>query len=830
MSSQTQPTFAGGEVSPAVAARVDLELYGNSLALCRNFIVRKTGGIDNRPGTGFVGEIGDSTRTARLIPFEFSTVQAYMLVLGEKTMRVIMDGGFVLDDNGNPVEFSTPWSIGDLPRLNYTQSADVLWIVHPDYAPRKVTRSSHASWSILEYSFDPPPFQDINADQSLTAYASAASGAVTVTANAAIFASGDVGAGFQLDYADLGDVQTWASDLVVAVGDYAFSDQKFYYCIARNSEQINTDFSSWKTGGTQPTWDEGSGWDGQGYYDSGSKNSSYNIGFKWQFVNYGYGQGTITAVAADGRSATVEMTAQLSPRNVGSANPSYKWAISAFSATSGYPRAIGFCQQRLCLAATASQPQTVWMSESNVYSSHLQRRPSEDEDAIAFTLGSQQVNEIRHIVQLRSLMLLSNGGVWTVSGDNNGVITPATQVVQKQSSIGSSWVPPLVIGSTLLYVDDKSCNIYDAGYEYSSDSYNATDMSVRASHLFEGYQVTGWAYARVPYSAVFAVRSDGKLLCLTYLKEQQIAGWSLLETEGQIESVATISEHNTDAIYLLVKRTINGVDHRYVERLHTRRFDTLADAYFVDCGLTYDGRNTANTTVTIRGENYAFGNELTASFSAEVLAAGDVGKVIHIHHPAKVDQIERFQITAVSSASAATVMPQRDVPDALRAVPTSDWGLGVFSVSGLDHLEECAVAVLADGAVLDRQTVSKGAISLPVSAVVIHAGLPYTAQMQTLDMYIPLQNASSVGKRKRINHVSVLCDASSGIQAGTRVSELRPAKQRDYEFYDQPDKTVGYVDVSINGDWNLHGSIVIVQDQPLPLSILSITPEVTLGG
>lgn len=828
MTSQTQPTFAGGEVSPAVAARVDLELYSNSLAKCRNFIVRKTGGIDNRPGTEYVGEIGDSSQTARLIPFEFNTSQTYVLVLGDYTMRVVMDGGFVEDSDDNMVEFATPWGVDDLARLNYTQSADVMWIVHPDYAPRKITRSSHASWTIAEYSFDPPPFQDVNADEDVTAYASAASGEVTVTANSEIFASTDVGAWFYLDFPELGNTLTWASDTTFSVGNYCYSDQKFYYCTNRYT--ANTDFTSWKAGGTQPTWDEGQGWDGQGYYDSGSSNSSYNIGFKWEYINYGYGMGQIVAVASDGMSATVAITTQLSVRNVGSSNTSYKWAISAFGETTGYPTAIGFYQQRLCLAATASQPQTVWLSESNIYNSHLQRRPSEDSDGIAFTLGSQQVNEIRHIVQLRALLLLTSGGVWTVSGDSNGIITPSTQNASKQNSIGCSYVRPQVIGSDLLFIDDKGCVVYQVAYQYSSDSYDPTDLSVKADHLFKGFEITGWAFARVPYSAVFAVRDDGKLLCLTYLKEQQISGWSLLETDGNVESVAVISEDNIDAVYLLVKRTVNGATKRYVERMHSRQFDTLADAFFVDCGLTYDGRNTGDTTVTISGDDYAFGNELTATFSASTLSSSDVGKVIHAQDPDDNDRILRFEITGYTSATVATVMPQRDVPESLQGVATSDWGLGVYSVSGLDHLEGCTVSILAEGAVLDQQTVSGGAITSDTSATVLHVGLPYTATMQTLDMYMQLQGASTVGKRKVISSVAVLCDSSSGIKVGQSADNLRPAKQRDYEFYDQNEKTVGFVDVNIDGTWNRHGNFMIVQDDPLPLSILSVTPEVTIGG
>lgn len=829
MTSATQPTFAGGEIAPAVQGRVDLDLYQNSLARCRNFIVLRTGGIANRPGTEFVGAVINGDLKYRLIPFSFNTEQNYVLELGEFTMRVIMDGGYVIGSDSEPVQFATPWPIADLFRLQTTQSADVMWVTHPDYPTQRISRTSHSTWSVTDYGFSPPPFQDMNGDKTVTAYASGATGTITVTASEAIFDADDVGSWFSLEIGDYGDYVPWAADTVFAVGDYTYSDQKIYRATAKHT--ANVDFDNWKTGATQPTHTEGSAWDGQGYYDSGSSSSSYNIGFKWQFVCRGYGLGRITAVAADGLSATVEVVEEFPTAVIGASNASYKFAISAFGQSAGYPAAVAFYQQRLCFANTRAQPQTAWMSKTNIYSDYGNSRPMEDDDAVSFTIGSRQVNEIRHIVPLQVMLLLTSGGEFKVSGDNNGVITPASPVIDQQGARGSAYVTPLVVGSTALYVQEKGNTVRDLGYQYSSDSFDGSDLSVRAAHFFDGYTITDWAYAQIPWSAVFAVRSDGKLLCLTYMREQQVVAWSMLETDGAVESVAVIGEGDEDVLYLSVRREINGQTVRYVERMHSRLFTGRADAFFVDSGLTYDGRNTGGTTVTITAPSYAEGQPLTATFTAEFLDSSYVGRVIHITDPANSELVMRLRIDAIELESVATCTAQRDVPDSLQGVPTTAWGIGVFSVAGLDHLEGRTVAILADGAVKTQKVVVDGAVSIDYSAVVIHAGLPYAAVAQTLDLYAQLQGGSMRDKRRNINQVTLLCEASAGVKCGPDASNLRELKQRDYQFYDQtPGLVTGLIDCTFPGNWNRYGRVTIVQDDPLPLSILSITPEFTVGG
>jgi len=164
MAFKIQPSFTAGELAPSMYARVDLTKFHVGVRKLLNFISLAYGGVATRPGTMFVGEVKTSSKRHRLVRFQFSTTQAYILVFGDTTMQVIKDRGFVLN-GGNRVEISTPYYEADLHSLAFTQSADTLYITHPSYAPYKLTRSSHTSWTLSAMSFAPP----ISAPTGLTA-------------------------------------------------------------------------------------------------------------------------------------------------------------------------------------------------------------------------------------------------------------------------------------------------------------------------------------------------------------------------------------------------------------------------------------------------------------------------------------------------------------------------------------------------------------------------------------------------------------------------------------------------------------------------------------
>ena len=186
-------SFATGEISPLMMGRVDFEKYPTSCKTLENFIVTLYGSAFYRPGTYYVGEVKDSSKKIRLIPFQFSTVQSYVIECGDKYMRFYKDHARI-ESGGSPYELATPWSTDELFDLYFAQSADVVYICHPDYMPRKLSRTGHTAWTMEECAFKGGPFRDDNLDDTWTITPSATTGSITLTANKDTWTANHVGA------------------------------------------------------------------------------------------------------------------------------------------------------------------------------------------------------------------------------------------------------------------------------------------------------------------------------------------------------------------------------------------------------------------------------------------------------------------------------------------------------------------------------------------------------------------------------------------------------------------------------------------------------------
>ena len=183
--------FTAGELSPRLDGRVDLQKYFSGAKTLSNMIVHPHGGASRRPGTIFVAEVKSSAQAARLIPFEFNVEQTYILQFGPSYFRILKDGGLI-ESSGSAVEVVTTYTEAELPELKFAQSADVMYVVHPDHPPRKISRTSHTAWTIADIDTIRGPMQDQNVTTT-TLTASARTGSVTITASASTFASTDVG-------------------------------------------------------------------------------------------------------------------------------------------------------------------------------------------------------------------------------------------------------------------------------------------------------------------------------------------------------------------------------------------------------------------------------------------------------------------------------------------------------------------------------------------------------------------------------------------------------------------------------------------------------------
>lgn len=531
-----QRSMTAGEISPSAAARSDVARYQSGLSLCKNFIIKAQGGAYSRPGTRFVGELDDSSKRGRLVAFSFNTEQTYILVFEHNLIRFIKDGGFILDDVGpNIYEVVTTYTEAELPYLQFTQSADVLTIVHPNHNPANLSRIADDDWSLDAIDYSPT---------------------VTAPTGVASAATGTGGGTYNKTY----------TYVVTAV------DADGVESVASSSTSTTTN-SLTTTYGIRVTWNTVTGADYYRIYKDPSNGTSV----------YGWIGDSNTLQFDDFNLEPITSDAPPEDRQ-------------PFSGADNKPSTVTYHQQRQIFANTTNEPQTIFTTQIGNFQSMRTSNPVRDDDAITVTIAAKQVNEIRHLVSLDQLMALTSGAVWKVTEGQDGVLTPSTIGVRVQSYHGASWVPPITVGSSILYIQEKGSKIRDLGYDFSSDSYTGNDLTVLADHLVEGYEIEEMAFAEEPYGILWCIRDDGALLGLTYLKEQKVWGWHQHDTQGEFESVAVISEDDRDAPYFIVKREIGGATVRYVERMEPRFVDAPENAFCIDSGLSYDGA--ATTTIT----------------------------------------------------------------------------------------------------------------------------------------------------------------------------------------------------------------------------------------
>ena len=678
-----QKSFSGGEISPEMFGRIDDTKYQSGLATCRNFIPKPQGPAQNRAGFAFVRAVKDSTKKTRLLPFTYSTTQTMVIEIGAGYFRFHTQGATLLS-GAVPYEIANPYAEADLFDIHYVQSADVLTIVHPNYAPRELRRLSALNWVLSTISFAAP----IAAPTAPTATATIVGAPATTMSYSYV-------------------VTTIATDEV--------SES------AQSSDATCT--NNLFTTGCYNTiaWTAVSG------------AARYNV-YKQQGGLYGYiGQTTGTSLKDD----------NIAP-DLGKTPPIYD---AVFAATGDYPGSVSYFEQRRCFAGTTNKPQNIWMTKSGTESVMSFSLPIRDDDRIAFRVAAREANTIRHIVPLTQLLLLTSAAEWRVSPVNSDAITPTTITVRPQSYVGANNVQPVVINNTLLYTAARGGHIRECAYNWQANGFISGDLSLRAPHLFDSYDITDMGYAKAPLPVVWFVSSSGKLMGLTYVPEQQIGAWHQHDTDGVFESCAVVAEGSEDILYCVIKRNVNGVDVRYVERMASRQFVDPADAFFVDAGVTYSGA----------------------------------------------------PITTISS--------------------------------GLAHLEGKTVNILADGAVHPQLVVTGGAITLEQSASKIQVGLPITADLKTLPVAAGIDNGFAQGRYKNVNKAWLRVFRSSGIFIGPDENNLVEAKQRTTESYGSaPALKSEEIPILLNPAWADSGQVFVRQSDPLPLTVASLTLEVSFGN
>ena len=741
--------FTGGQLSDRMEGRTDFQKYFSGCKTLENFIVQPHGSVTRRPGTTFVSEVKTSSLKTRLIPFEFSTEQSYALEFGNNYIRFYKDNGAVLEANktitgitqanpgvvtsaahgysngdtvvitgvvgmtqvnnkrfkvasvatntfelqdidGNNVNttsytaytsggianrvytLTTTYLTADLFEIKYAQSADVMYLCHPDYSVKKLSRTGHTSWTITEVDFTDGPYLDDN---------------ITTTT-------------FGMSSHTIGTGRTLTASAVTGINN-------------------NTGFQSTDVG---------------------------------RLFTFRDGYGEITAIT----STTVVTVTVL--KDMGSASTTTAWALGAFSDTTGHPSCVTFYEQRLVFAGTSDQPQTLFFSRSGDYENMHENRGGTvaADDAMIYTIASNQVNVIQSLKATRTLIILTSGGEFTLNSDSTGTAVSPTNInIKKQSNYGASNIDALSVGNATLFVQRAKRKLRELAYNFDTDGYVAPDMTI----LAEDVTLSGLdelTYQQEPHSIIWGIRGDGVLVGLTYQRSEQVVAWHQHKLGGSfgttahgiVESVISISGNSynrtdEDQIWVIVKRTINGTTRRYVEYFTPFQFDSsLTQFQFVDSALAYSGSATSTLT-------------------------------------------------------------------------------------GLDHLNGQTVRVIANGATHPDKTVSSGSITLDRTTTTAKVGLAYTSTLQTMRLDVGSQDGTSQGKTKRIFDVTLRFYETVGAKVGPDLNNLEeiPFRSSAASMDVAVPLFTGDKKIEFRGNFETDGYLFVVQDQALPMTLLSLYPR-----
>ena len=737
--------FTGGELSPRLDGRNDLTKYASGCKTLENFVVYPHGAAARRPGTTFVAEVANSANKTRLIPFEFSTTQTYMLEFSNLKMRVYKDRGSVLegDKTISAITKANP-AVVTATGHGYSNGDEVVISGVVGMTEVNSKRFLVANKTTNTFELTDKDGTNINSS-TFTTYTSGgvANKVFEITTP---YTTAQL---FDLKFAQSADVMyiTHPEHEVEKLSRTAHTAWTLTDVDFTNGPYMDANITTTTLNPASHTVGTGVAVVASAVtgINSGSGFLSTDVG---RLLQFGTGYGKITAVA-DTLNITITIIEDL-----GSATASANWSLGSFSDTTGHPSCVTFFEQRLVFAGTTSQPQTIFFSKSGDYENMDANIGGTvaDDDAIIYTIASNQVNAIRFMTATRTLIIGTAGGEFTVSGGGtDNAITPTNILIKKQSNHGAANVDAIAVGNATLFLQRAKRKIRELAYNFDVDGYIAPDMTILAEHISEG-GLTQMAYQQEPNQIIYAVRGDGELIGLTYQREQQVTAWHRHIFGGVFgagnavcESVAVIPTDDTEyEVYVIIKRTINGATRRFVEYINN-----------------FDFTETDNTTFNFLDSALAYS------------------------------------------------------------------GSAVTTISGLDHLEGQTVSVLANGATHPDKTVSSGSITLDRSSTNVKVGLSYSSILQTMRLDAGSQNGTSQGKTKRIYEITIRLYESVGVEVGESLDNMERIPFRTSS--DPMDQGIppftGDKAVEFRGNYDTDGFIFVRQTQPLPLTILSLYPE-----
>tara|TARA_R100001198_G_scaffold88523_1_gene64283 strand:+ start:1091 stop:3841 length:2751 start_codon:yes stop_codon:yes gene_type:complete len=912
--STIKTNWTAGELSKDLFGRVDIAKYQNGAETLENFIVQPHGGITRRPGTRFVKEVKTSSAKTRLISFEFSTTQAYVIEFGNLYVRFYKDQGSILEanktisgatqanpcvvtatshgySNGDEIYISsivgmtelngkyykiknkttntfeltdiddtninsssftaygsggtaarvytvtTTYATADLFDLQFAQSADVLYIAHPSYTPRKLTRTAHTSWTISDITFTDGPYQDENITTTTLTPSHTSGSSRTITASAVTGING--GDGFQTT--DVGrlisighQAAEWAASTSYAVGDVKRNSGNVYECIKAGT--------SAGSGGP-----------------SGEGDEIVDNGCTWKFLRDGgiqWGYATVT-----GRTSTTEVTVTVNA-TFGGTTAETKWRLGAYSDTTGFPAAVAFYEQRLFWAGSSEQPQTLWGSKSGDYENHTPG--TLDDDPVIYTLATDQVNAIKWLSPGKVMAIGTVGGEFIISGSTTAdALTPTNVRVVREGTRGSSSHTPIRIDNVVIFIQRQQRKLREFAYQFDSDSFQSPDLTILSNQVSKG-GLTEIAYQQEPSTVIWGVKADGQLVGMTYLRDQQVVAWHRHKIGGTSGSCTiTVSDYaNIAAGTTLTFTKSNGEEVTFTSTTGTAGTDefrtqtnnnTTADNIYtaINAHADFTVANPAAAVVTVEETTRAGAGPLTV-VSSDTTRLTTTDQAISIVEslaviPSATTGEEELWMIIQRTINGTTrryieyLSNQFDVEEDQTKADAFfvDSGLtysstATASISGLDHLEGEAVSILGDGSVYTKRNVSSGSVtSIDPTVTKAQIGLTQQCTMKTLRPEAGADDGTAQGKTKRDFEATLRFISTLGGKVGPDTSNTDEIIFRTGTdpMDSSPPLFTGDKKIMLRGGWETTGQTIYLNDEPLPVHITAlITRIITHDG
>lgn len=699
-----QSNLNSGELSPLLRGRMDVARYQSGLERCRNMLPLVGGGVKRRAGTRWVAHAA-SVLDVLLFPLTMTlngVLTGYVLEFSANKIRFYTNGAQI-ESAGSPVEVATPYSADDLASIHYDQLDGVLYLFHPNHAPRTLTRTSDTAWTLAALAITHYPMFRPAGTEGVNIIPSGVSGSIFLNSSAPLFVAGHVGVQFQING---GIVE------ITAVNTATNATATVKQAIETGGLRTRANISTVTISPADPS------------------------AFTWPHVvtvttTANYPEQTISTSYTGNSGSEVTVSVASSESSLTGTEADFDWKESSWSAVRGYPFAGVFYEQRLVMTNTTSQPTTVWGSKIgdllNFTAGTL------DDDGFSFTLA-QASTPVVQLVGGDQLLALTFNRELTLRGGQETPLSSTNVKVKAPTAHGcSATVRPLNLGGVLYFSSPGERNLRAFRYRLDLDGYSAPDLALLAEHLLEeGVGIVDMVYARRPYSAVFAVTRGGTLLSLTLDPDQEVVAWARHDS-GSIKSVTVIPDAaGNDQVWLAVYRG-----------------GGLSKIEYLDPALTTDSAATGTD---------AFGK--------------------------------------------------------------TTW-------TGLSHLEGKTVDIVADGYVMPRQVVTSGQVVLDFAAKSVQVGLPFTSTLKDLPPYVE----GAAGAAASCNAVRVLLHQAQGCSIN---GEQIPFRHFDLETFDAPIAPfTGWKEINIASGWSPDGDsmqVEIVQELPLPLTVLAIAKEVSINA